>query len=395
MPVANFGDDLSAALLYAICIVCYDLGCKQHALDAARSILHHRITGSDSWVAFRAACALQMSPTEMVDFALLNGLEDPSLVENPCLTMLLVGASRSMMPRDWLHRWFDAVEKFALQHGMHGAAAATNYNRGNAALQCAEFAKAVRFYNKARKIEPLYLSTDYFLQEFGGALYEARHYASANCLYSKAITKKSSSIEWHRLGDAQLLSGDITSAIKSFDRAVDARKPSPEMFSSMIKHSLCHWLLEAYMEPLPVRRHDASIMLKRIIAKDAVNESGYRRVLREACALDLVSNFNVGVSCESRGQFVDALYHFLLCGIQCPNDVEAWSNAMICGWNIGSEEFFIVLSAAYAHSALEGYSAFRTHIAEQGAPIDAIDTLDSLVVELDDPTTVSKNFSDC
>ena len=154
VPVGDPGDDLSSELLYAICIVCFDLGCMRQAQDAARSILIHRIQATDGWAAFRAAGALQASPSEMVDFALLNGLEDPSLVENPLITMLLVDASRSSTLRDWLQRWFGTVENFALKNDMLGPAAATNYNRGNAALQIADFAKAVRYYNKARKLRP-------------------------------------------------------------------------------------------------------------------------------------------------------------------------------------------------------------------------------------------------
>ncbi|MFD3192007.1 hypothetical protein ACFMPD_17350, partial [Sedimentitalea sp. HM32M-2] len=254
--------------------------------------------------------------------------------------------------------------------------------------------RPVRFYNKARKLRPEYLATDYYLQEFGGALYNARHYAPASCFYSKAISKESEPIEWHRLGDAQLLSGDIESAITSFERAVEAQNASPEMFSSSIKRSLCLWLLQTYKEALPTRRHDASQMLKRIETTHSQNEGEYRRVLLEACALDPVSNFNVGVSCASRGQFADALYHFVLCGVQCPDDHEAWNNAMICSWHIGHEAFLTVLSAAYAHNVLESYAYFRRHIAEQGMPDDLIEILDALVGELDDPTTVSESFSD-
>ena len=67
---------------------------------------------------------------------------------------------------------------------------------------------------------------------------------------------------------------------------------------------------------------------------------------------------------------------------------------MICSWNIGHQEFFAVLSAAYAHNALEGYSFFRSHIRGQELPDDLIEMLDALVSELDDPTTVSESFSD-
>ena len=323
VSVGDTGDGLSSALLYVICIVCFDLGCMRQAQDAARSILHCGIQATDSWVAFRAAGALQASPSELADFALLNGLEDPSFVENPLITMMLVDASRRSPSRDWLQRWFGTVEKFALKNDMLGPAAATNYNRGNAALQTADFAKAVRYYNKARKLRPEYLQTGYFLQEFGGALYNARHYAPASCLYAKAISEESVPIEWHRLGDAQLLSGQIVSAITSFERAIDEQNTSPERFSSLIKLSLCQWMLETYEETPPIRRHDASQMLKRIEATRAQNEDEYRRVLQEACALDPVSNFNVGVSCVSRSQFSDAMYHFVLCGVQCPDDHEA------------------------------------------------------------------------
>lgn len=394
VPYGGKAEDLPSALLYAICIVCFDLKCVRQAQDAARSILLHRIKANDKWTAFRAACALQASPSELVNFALLNSLEDSSLLENPLVTMMLVGASGSALSRDWLQHWFATVENFALKNDMLGPAAATNYNRGNAALQTTDFSKAVRYYNKARKLRPEYLEAKYFLQELGGALYLMRRYQPASCLYAKAITEESSPLEWHRLGDAQLLSGRIEAAIPSFERSIKDQKASPEMLSSSLKLSLCHWMREKYKESPPIRRYGASQMLKLIEAEDTQNESEYRRVLQEVCALDPVANFNVGVSCASDGKFSDALYHFVICGVQCPHDHEAWKNAMICSWHLGLEAFIIVLSAAYAHNALESYSYFRGHIAEQGVSDEAIEMLDALVGELDDPTTVSKSFSD-
>lgn len=394
VPIGDADDDLYSAILYGICIVCFDLGCIRQAQDAARSVLRHRIKATDSWAAFRAAGALQASPSEMVDFALLNGLEDPALVENSLVTMMLVDTSRSTTSRNWLQNWFEIVENFALKHDMVEPAAATNYNRGNAALQNADFSKAVRYYNRARKLRPEYLTTDYFLQELGGALYNARHYVPASFLYAEAISEESDPIEWHRLGDAQLLSGHIQAAITSFAKAAAVQSASPEMFSCSIKISLCYWMLKTYGEALHARRHAASLMLKEIESFRAQNENNYRRVLQQACALDPVSNFNVGVSCASRSQLSDALHHFVLCGIQCPNDHEAWSNALICSWHIGPEEFFTVLSASYHHNALESYAYFRRHIAAQGMPDHLIEMLDAVVGELDSPTTVSKNFLD-
>lgn len=393
VPVGDSNDDLSSALLYAICIICFDLGCIRQAQDAARSILLHRIQATDSWAAFRAAEALHASPSEMVAFALLNGLEDPSFVENPLVTMLLVDASRSSISRDWLQHWFETVETFALQHDMVGPAAATNYNRGNAALQSGDFAEAVRYYNKARKLRPEYLATDYFLQEFGGALYNARHYAPASRLYASAITETSSATDWHRLGDAQLLSGEIGLATKSYETAEVSQRPCPEKFSSQLKLSLCDWLLEKYGEKLSVRWHKASKMLRRIEERNSQQEQEYQKILVEANALDPVSNFNVGTSCAKRSEFEDALHHFSLCGIQCPHDHEAWSNAIKCAWNIAHHGFFAVLSAAYAHNALDGYALFRSDLVNQGMPDNLIEMLDALVGELDDPTQVSEDFS--
>ena len=52
-----------------------------------------------------------------------------------------------------------------------------------------------------------------------------------------------------------------------------------------------------------------------------------------------------------------------------------------------------MLSAAYAHNALDGYAHFRGDLLDQGMPDNLIETLDALVGELDDPTLVSEEFS--
>jgi len=159
-----------------------------------------------------------------------------------------------------------------------------------------------------------------------------------------------------------------------------------------MKLSLCDWLFEKYGENLVVRWHEASKMLRDIEGLYLQHEQEFQRILDSANALDPVSNFNVGVSCSARSEFNDALHHFLLCGIQCPHDLEAWSNAIKCAWNIDHHAFFAVLSAAYAHNALDGYAHFRSDLVDQGMPDNLIEMLDALVGELDDPTLVSNEF---
>lgn len=393
IPKAVFGDERSTALLYGACIVSSDIGCTHQAQEIARSILQHKLVVTDQFLAFRAAWALQSTPADFVDFALLNSLEDPSSPANPILTMAMVSASQKTDNRDWLHDWFNAVRQFAIQNDLQGPAAATLYNQGNVALQTANFADAVRYYNQARKLRPEYLTSDYFLQEFGGALYNSRHYQPASKLYASAITDTSSATDWHRLGDAQLLSGEIGLATKSYETAEVSQRLCPEKFSSQLKLSLCDWLLEKYGKKLVVRWHKAPKMLRRIEGQNAQQEQEYKKILLEANALDPVSNFNVGTSCAKRSEFEDALHHFSICGIQCPHDLEAWSNAIKCAWNIDYHTFFAVLSATFAHNALDGYALFRSDLVNQGMPDNLIEMLDALVGELDDPTQISEDFS--
>lgn len=66
---------------------------------------------------------------------------------------------------------------------------------------------------------------------------------------------------------------------------------------------------------------------------------------------------------------------------------------MKCAWNIADHGFFAVLSAAYAHNALDGYALFRGDLVNQGIPDNLIEMLDALAGELDDPTQVSEDFS--
>lgn len=51
-----------------------------------------------------------------------------------------------------------------------------------------------------------------------------------------------------------------------------------------------------------------------------------------------------------------------------------------------------MLSAAYAHNALDGYAHFRSDLVDQGMPDNLIEMLDALVGELADPTLVSNEF---
>ena len=393
IPKGTLSGELFTALLYGACIASSDMGCTPQAQAIANAILQHKLIAPHKFIAFRATFALQSVPSDLVSFALLNGLEDPSSPANAMLTVALVSASQKSDARDWLQDWFNAVRQFAILNNMQGPAAATFYNQGNAALQTANFADAVWYYNQARKLRPEYLTSDYFLQEFGGALYNSRHYRPAYKLYEAAITDASSATDWHRLGDAQLLSGEVKMAAKSYKTAADSQRLSPEKFSSVMKLSVCEWLLEKYRTNLVVRWHESSKMLQSLEVREAQQEQDYQKILIEANALDAISNFNVGVSCAKRSNFEDALHHFLLCGIQCPYDLEAWNNVMKCAWSIDTHTFFTVLSAAYEHNALDGYALFRADISDQGMPNNLIEMLDAIVGELNDPTQVSDEFS--
>lgn len=92
--------------------------------------------------------------------------------------------------------------------------------------------------------------------------------------------------------------------------------------------------------------------------------------IAEALALDALCGlawFNNGVRMVSNNQYRNAMISFLIAAIVQPNDMEAWSNAIICNFNCPEFIHLLpsVISVAYEKNGEKVFSKFAIDIDKQ------------------------------
>ena len=344
-------------------------------LLAKRSLRHH-----DSDLAFNACLALARDLPALVRLAVVNDLHKQNGIHYSALTLTIAQAPQDEGSRRMaMEAFFDASIDSA--RGVDPVSeAAAHYSIGNFYRARKHLLLAVYHYNRARKLRPAYLDTGYFLEELGGALFLAGHYKSSVRAYCGATLRIPDDPDLaFLLADALLLAGFVTAARSCFEEASVMCKLPRMNLESQLKIIICDYLIGTANAPIvPRRRAEANLAL----SPDGRDSAAHlEHISRAVDAMNPVARFNIGVTRAAEGNSNEALFHFLLCAITQPGDVEAWANAVICALPLDDEILLLrILSVAIHCMGTEAYDQLRRQLIAQSVSLDMLNALDELVM---------------
>lgn len=364
-------ESYSTVTLYAIVVLLHTNQLSRQAEAVARLVLRRGLPILNENLALTACQALGADLDAMVEIAILNGLSDPSSLYHAIIPMMIV---RSAQADDTRRRafatFFDARITAAKSDGQYSEAAA-HYSAGNFYRSQRMLLLAFKHYNRARRLRPAYLKSDYFLREIGGAMFEARRYAGAVRAYSAALDLGDTPLLRFMLGDALLLAGRIGEARGHLENAASQAK----MREAALKSISCAWLAETSGLAIVPRRHSELYAVMGPGGHEDIPT--LERIVEQVDALCGLSHFNLGIYHERQGDRFVALHHFLLCTCVQPGDVGAWAAAAICALSLGDEILLsLVMTVAIERNGSDCYDRLRSDLIAQGASEALIVTLD-------------------
>lgn len=331
-------------------------------------------------LAMRACEAIAADLPALARLAIINGFHAQTSIYHGLVALKIARAPQSGAARKIaLDTFFNAALELARSTG--GATeAAAHYSIGNFSREYSTPAAALYHYNRARRLRPAYMRTDYFLRELGGVLLNAGHFVGAARAYGAASELSSDPVIAFLLGDALLHSGQISSALEAYERSAEQLSDGRMLQEVTLKVLACRTLAEELGEIVPVQRHAGYLALD---AKGRDSGNRLREVLAQIDGLNPLARFNLGGRLSRAGHHEDALVNFLLCAFIQPGDVGAWANAAICGLSLGAEALVLsILGVAMHHAGPEAYERLRSDLVSQNASATAISALDFVAAEL-------------
>lgn len=364
---------LSSAILYAMAILFAQKRLAIHARAAGSAILAAGHTAGNSDLAARASYAFADDARAQAELAILNNLHIAESLYYPVvLAKLIEVGKRSGGPE--AVALFLAAALNATQSDTTRAAS-IHYSTANA-LRAVEPSRSLFHYNRARHLRPAYLKADYFLSELAGTLFDAKRYTCSSDAYYRAIAIKPTDRLHLYLGDALLFSGELKAATAQFDIASEGDL-AQIVEEAIVKLELCNMLSITHGTRMPTNWSRPMSDLDPGVDGRAV----WIEHLATVNALDPLAHFNLGVAEAKIGDPASALGHFVACAIVQSNDVEAWSNAIICAFQ--SEQSLLAMTLVHLSinkAGLDAYDSLRSSLISQGAEETLLLALDQLAI---------------
>jgi tetratricopeptide (TPR) repeat protein len=259
-----------------------------------------------------------------------------------------------------------AIDK-AKEAGNLVIAAESHYNLGNRIRGggLGKDREALCHYLKAAKYDPTYKKRDYFWSEVGGILFHLNKFSCSERFYSKAIEIGAGTECMALRADALMFAGKYREAYELFEEHSKVAKKIEDEWA------LKSWILGGLIKTLGIetqkRRPNDAIKIADI--KELPPEEVEKRI-SQTLSLDALCGlawFNNGVHMVSKKEYSDAVISFLIAAVVQPNDIEAWSNTVICNFNCPEFVYLLpsVLSVAYEKNGEEFVSKFSLDIEKQ------------------------------
>jgi len=167
------------------------------------------------------------------------------------------------------------------------------------------------------------------------------------------------------LADALMFSGKYQSALDTFSEYLDNNKDDCDEWH--LKRAMLSDLIEGTGVKEQVRNKQDALDL---IDLSRADDEGFGERLESALDSDLlcgVAWFNLGVDRSKNGQYREAAFNFIMCGLVQRWDNEAWINALLCCLNKGVPPQYFVLTfrTVYFHNGIEFLPKFYEELSKR------------------------------
>ena len=367
---------IEANLFYGLASLLWKSGITAQARECAMLALSSGVAADSPELAATTCQVISKDIPKMVSLAVLNGFHHMGSIYHIMIALMMRHSGSDSKAALKSGKTFYLLSSKDAEPASRSAA---HYNYANFCRSADSTLDAVHHYNQARKILPEYADRPYWRRELAGCLYIYRHYKPSEQLYASSITEDSNDIDLSCWADALMFSGKIAKAEAIFKKSIALSNDLDTSEPAELKRSICEKMTMAFGAEAPRAVAQANLMLRETSHTSPEFLEKCEHIVMKVDAFNALANFNYGIQCSQLDKAEDAWLAFAICGIQCPNDSEAWKNLLICALIIGSKEvLFNSICTAVCVGGHEVYSIFRNHIAEQGAEDPLIATLDEL-----------------
>lgn len=348
-------------LIYALAFLAGQFSFKSQFTELVR-LIHERSFTTQSRLVSSAVAGLAMDkPDIAADLASWNELHTEL---DQHYWSYFASIMKAGMPKEETKL---AAERFlseTMASNLHlpvEARSAFHRNLANFYMTAQEHLLAVRQFNVARKMAPIYLSRAYFLKEFAACLFLRRHYTKAAELYLVAFRLDGGSQVGICAGDALLYSGHFAVATDTYQRAIEYAVLEKKTFDEL-EATLKSWLSDWVKEHYGFNQWTGKDCLSdRAIWMDVIDRS-----LDETC-------------------FESALAAALMEGFLADGDEGLWADAIAFAFNTKNDQLMIAtLSCAIWRFGYDVYALFRGAMKDNGFPSIAIERMDEIADSLVD-----------
>lgn len=218
------------------------------------------------------------------------------------------------------------------------------YNLGNHNRSKGEYLVALKYYLDARKYNSAYKVQSYYYYELAGLLFLLKKYNFASKFYSKSIELNT---DYHLakalLADSLMYSGNYLLAVDKIDEFLKEQSTSKDNDEWFLKYSCLKTLIE---NGYPISQNRNETKAKFFTEKGKFNEA------IECDFLYDLAWYNLGIQELKLNNTKTAFIAFTFSALLCSNDIEAWTNATLCGFNdeISLNLLIFVIRVAYFYN---------------------------------------------
>lgn len=215
------------------------------------------------------------------------------------------------------------------------------YNLGNYNRSKGDCPEALKFYLKARKFNLAYKNQSYYYYELAGVLFLLKKFNFSSRFYSKSIELNTDyRLAKALLGDSLMYSGNYLLALNKIDEFLNEQTNLQNIDEWQLKYSCLKTLLESGYPTSQVRNEK----LATIHAKDG----DFEKAIEFDFLYDLAW-FNFGIQELQANKIESAFVAFTFSALLCNNDIEAWTNATLSGFNEKIDLTLLIFVIRVAH----------------------------------------------
>lgn len=330
------------------------------------SILHHLIQGN----------YFEETINELTAF--FQESEDDNILEI-ILSVLLISNKKSfdenklLLYETFLKEQLNISEKRKNKLGI----ATASYNLGNYNRSKGNYLESLKFYLKARKFNLDYKSQSYYYYELAGVLFLLNKFNFASKFYSKSLELNT---DYHLakalLADSLMYSGNYLAAQNKIDEFLNEQTNLQDNDEWLLKYSCLKTLIE--------NGHPTSQIRDEKLAIIHTKNGDYEKALECDFLYDLAW-FNYGIQELQANNIESAFIAFAFSALLCNNDIEAWTNATLSGFNekIDPTLLIFVIRVAYYYNGINylNYVSNQLKLNNPESLDNIMEFIDSIVEE--------------